>query len=410
MAKTRASREDHVAACDLPGQLTSIDTHRNVRPMLRAAIDPKLWVLAALASAFAHDVSFAQAPAAPPVATPQVQTPAPKPPVAQPPAQTAPSAPGAASTSGATAAPAAEPTPAAKESARVAYTRGQAAFSAGQYDVALRAFEEAFAAVPNPIVLLSVAESHAKLGHVREAAAALHRYLALRPDAPDRGDVEAKLKGLENTPAFVSVTSVPSGAELTIDESPVLQRAPAQIELTPGKHTLKYALPGYTSSAELLTVDPGARYDLEIVLKPAAPPEAPPPAPVAATTPPPAAEPISPAALWITGGIGAAGIVTGTVLGFLALKAKSDFDSDPTESHADKGERLALFADVGFGVGIMALATTAVLIFTHDAPSATPAADTPAATSSRKPAPRASLEVTPQFSPTTASATARLRF
>jgi tetratricopeptide (TPR) repeat protein len=405
MAKTAERREHYVAARELPGQLTSIDTHRNVRPMLRAAIDPKLWVLAALASAFAHGVSFAQAPAAPPAATPQVQAPAPKPPAVQtPPTATSPAG------ATATAAPAAEPTAAAKEAARVAYTRGQAAFSAGQYEVALRAFEEAFAAVPNPIVLLSVAESHAKLGHVREAAATLHRYLALRPDAPDRGDIEAKLKGLENTPAFVSVTSVPSGAELTIDDSPTPQRAPAQIELTPGKHTLKYALPGYTSSAELLTVDPGARYDLEIVLKPAAPPEAPPPAPVAATAPPPAAEPIAPAALWITGGIGAAGIVTGTVLGFLALKAKSDFDSDPSESRADKGERLALFADVGFGVGIMALATTAVLLFTHDEPSATPAADTPTTTSSRKPAPRASLEVTPQFSPTTASATARLRF
>jgi tetratricopeptide (TPR) repeat protein len=367
--------------------------------MLRAAVDPKSWVLATLALAFAQNVAFAQAPAPQPPA----QAPAAKP-------QTAPTA-GATATATPTAAPAAEPTPAAKEAARVAYTRGQAAFTAGQYDVARTAFEEAFAAVPNPIVLLSVAESHAKLGHVREAAATLHRYLELRPDAPDRGDIEAKLKGLENTPAFVSVTSVPTGAELTIDDAPMPQHAPAQLELTPGRHTLKYALPGYESSSELLTVDPGARYDLEIQMHPAAPPpEVTAPAPVAATAPLPAAEPISPAALWITGGIGAAGIVTGTVLGFLALKAKSDYDESPTEHRADKGERLALFADVGFGVGVMALATTAVLLFTHDAPSATPADETPAATSSRKPVPRASLEVMPQFSPTAASATARVRF
>jgi hypothetical protein len=360
--------------------------------MLRAAVDPRLWVLAALALAFAHGVAFAQAPAAPLPAKPPVTQAPPTPAVT-------------------TAAPRAEPTPAAKEAARVAYTRGQAAFAEGQYDAARRAFEEAFAAVPNPIVLLSVAESHAKLGHVRESAASLHRYLELRPDAPDRADIEAKLRGLENTPAFVAVTSVPTGAELTIDDAPSTQRAPAQLELTPGKHTLKYALPGYASSSELLEVDPGARYDLEIVLHPAPPPaEAPPPVAAAVTAPPPAAEPISPAALWITGGIGAAGIVTGTVLGFLALKAKSDFDSAPSESRADRGERLALFADVGFGVGIMALATTAVLLFTHDEPSATPAAETPDATSARRAAPRASLEVTPQFSPTTASATARVRF
>lgn len=371
--------------------------------MLRAAVDPKLWVLAALALAFAQDMAFAQTPPA----SPPAQSPGAKPPVTQ-----APSTPAAPTTSGATAtaAPPAAPTPEAKEAARVAYTRGQAAFAAGQYDVARLAFEEAFSAVPNPIVLLSVAESHGKLGHVREASAALRRYLELRPDAPDRADIEAKLRGYENTPAFVAVTSVPTGAELTVDEGPTTQRAPAQLELTPGKHTLKYALPGYATSSELLEVDPGARYDLEIVLHPAPPPpEA--PAPVAVTAPPPpAAEPISPAVLWVTGGIGAAGIVTGTVLGVLALKAKSDYDGGPSESRADHGERLALFADVGFGVGIMALATTAVLLFTHDEPSATPADEAPAATTSRAAAPRASLEVTPQFSPTTAAATARVRF
>jgi tetratricopeptide (TPR) repeat protein len=363
--------------------LTQIDLHRNVRPMLRAAFDPKRWVLAVIALAFAHDVSFAQAPAPP--TTPPVQTPAASP------------------------TPATEPTVAAKEAARSAYTRGQAAFAAGQYDVARSAFEEAFAAVPNPIVLLSVAESHAKLGHVREAAAALHRYLELRPDAPDRADIEAKLKGLENTPAFVAVTSVPPGAELTIDDGATRQTAPAQLELTPGKHTLKYSLPGYTSSSELLVVDPGARYDLEIVLQPAPPPEAPPQTPAESpATPLPAAEPVSPAALWITGGLGAAGIITGTVLGFLALKAKSDFDSDPTEANADSGERLALFADVGFGIGVMALAPTAVLLFTNDAPATKPADDHAAGV--RRAAPRASLEITPQLSPTTASATARIRF
>lgn len=350
--------------------------------MLRAAFDPKRWVLAAIALAFAHDVSFAQVPSPPATpAAPTAQTPAPS--------------------------PAAEPTPAAKEAARAAYTRGQAAFAAGQYDVARSAFEEAFAAVPNPIVLLSVSESHAKLGHVREAAAALHRYLELRPDAPDRADVEAKLKGLENTPAFVSVRSVPPGAELTIDDGATRQTAPAQLELTPGKHTLRYSLPGYTGSSELLVVDPGARYDLEIVLQPAPAPEAPPTPEVAIAPPPPAAEPVSPTALWITGGIGAAGIITGTVLGVLALKAKSDFDSNPTESKADSGERLALFADVGFGIGIMALATTAVLLFTNDAPASKPADDK---ASARHAASRVSLEITPQLSPTTASATARVRF
>jgi hypothetical protein len=58
--------------------------------------------------------------------------------------------------------------------------------------------------------------------------------------------------------------------------------------------------------------------------------------------------------------------VAGTVLGILALSERADYDKHPTEAGADRGERLALFADVGFGVGAMALVTTAVLLLTHD--------------------------------------------
>jgi tetratricopeptide (TPR) repeat protein len=344
--------------------------------MPRSAIVPKLWALG-VAWALAGGIAHAQAPVTPPPTQPPAS-----------PAVTAspPAAPAAA----------AEPTPEAKEAARVAYGKGQTAFAAGRYDEARIAFEEAFAAVPNPIVLLSVSESRAKLGQLKEATAALERYLVLRPDAPDRADVEAKIKALGSTPAFVTVTSKPPGAQLTIDDAPTPQTAPAQLELSPGKHVLKYALPGHVSNSEVLEVDPGARYELEVVLQPA-PPEAPPPVAVA---PPPAAPPAPPtAAIWITASLGAAGIITGSVLGILALKAKSDYDAMPTEEGADKGERLALFADVGFGIGIMALTTTAVLLFTQDT-SPTEEAPTEAAR----------IEVIPQVSPTAASATARVRF
>ncbi|HKU41039.1 MAG TPA: hypothetical protein VJR89_22910, partial [Polyangiales bacterium] len=130
------------------------------------------------------------------------------------------------------------------------------------------------------------------------------------------------------------------------------------------------------------------------------PPAAAAAAPAAATAPPP--EPSEPptAAIWITASLGAAGLITGSVLGVLALQAESDFNAKPSEELADKGERLALFADVGFGIGVMALATTAVLLFTHDAPGA----------SGELPPEAARLELIPRVAPTGASATARVRF
>src|SRR5688572_6778415 len=49
-------------------------------------------------------------------------------------------------------------TPSMKARARELYTKGQQLFRQGDYAEAQRTFEEAYVAVPNPIVLLSVAE------------------------------------------------------------------------------------------------------------------------------------------------------------------------------------------------------------------------------------------------------------
>ena len=58
----------------------------------------------------------------------------------------------------------------------------------------------------------------------------------------------------------------------------------------------------------------------------------------------------------------------------MALKNKSDFDKAPTEAKADKGERLALFADVGFGIAVAGAVTALVLYLTaSDEPAETQA-------------------------------------
>ncbi|HEX7480369.1 MAG TPA: tetratricopeptide repeat protein [Polyangiales bacterium] len=309
------------------------------------------------------------------------------------------------------------PTPEAKEAARAAYGRGQAAFSAGNFDEAASAFEAAYKAVPNPIVLLSISESRAKLGQIDLAIAALQKYLEVRADAPDRADVEGKLQALSATPAQLSVTSEPSGAELDMDGVPTQKKTPVQLAIAPGAHELHAMLHGRQSETQSVTVSPGDKQELHFKLAALAPVEA--PAVAAATTSEttqaaplsdiePAPEPASSArpmtAIWVTGGIGAAALVTGTVLGFLAVKEHSNFETHPTTATADRGERYALFADVGFGVGVMAIATAAVLYLTSsDAPSE-------AQSHGRQPVQHAHLQLVPALSPSSASATARLQF
>jgi hypothetical protein len=91
-------------------------------------------------------------------------------------------------------------------------------------------------------------------------------------------------------------------------------------------------------------------------------------------------------------------LIAGTALGILALNARSEYNAGPTSARADTGERLALFSDVGFGIGAMALVTTAVLLLTHDDSSSEAAPQT------------ASLQIIPAVTPSGASATAKLRF
>ena len=311
--------------------------------------------------------AFAQA--TPPVA-------APHPPAAPPSTPSTPSP--AAQLPVAAPAPAAEPTPQQREAARAAYDRGRALFAEGKYADARAAFQEAYDAVPNPIVLVSIGECQLRLGNYEDAHDAFTRYLAGRPDAPDRADVESKLADITALPATLVITTAPAGAAIRVDGQDSGKLTPAELSLPRGAHTLELTLAGHIAITEPLTAKAGVRHELHAELQPLPPP----PAPVVQAPPPPPPEPSGPPteALWITGIVGATGLVAGTVLGFMALSERSDYDANPTAQSADDGERLALFADVAFGVGAMGALTAIVLYVTSDdAPEAPEAAAAPTA-------------------------------
>jgi hypothetical protein len=253
-------------------------------------------------------------------------------------------------------------------------------------------------------VLLSVAECQVKLSQLPEAVTTLERYLAEREDAPDRAAVEGKIAAIKETPATLVITSDTPGAQIKIDGADTGKVTPAEVQVAPGAHVVQVAFPGEQGSTQSMTARYGQRHELAVELGsrtlvdpfgdsagPAAEPSAP-----AAATETTSEGGVSPAA-WILAGVGAAGIVTGTVLGFMTLSAKNDFDATPTAKLADKGERLALFTDVAYGVGAVCLVTGLVLAVTsgddEEAPEET-----------------AGLRVTPVVTPTTAAFSAQLRF
>ncbi len=298
--------------------------------------------------------------------------------------------------------PAAAPvTDAARDRARTAYRAGQSAFSAGRFEDAAAAFEHAFEAIPNPIVLLSVAQSRAKAGQAAAAIAVMKKYLELRTDAPDRADVERKIAALSTTPGILSASSDPPDADVEIDGSP-MYRTPVQLTLRPGLHEIRCSRPGYQAHTQTLSVEPGSNQALHFQL------DVLPAQPLAAlpehleSTSSGGGPPMT--AIWITGGVGTAGLLTGAVAGVFAIRELRSFQDHPTTATADRGEHLALAADIGFGVGVVALATAAILYLTSDHSSCA----TSAAAVSRRSLAR--FELIPQVSRSSGGATLRARF
>jgi tetratricopeptide (TPR) repeat protein len=254
--------------------------------------------------------------------------------------------------------------------ARQLYAEGQALFQAGQYAQAEASFRAAYSAVPNPVVLRAIAAAQERQGNNSGALASYTQYLRDSPNASDRAEVERRIQELGNQPGVVTISSTPPGASVVIDGSDTGQVTPANISVGAGQHTLELRLTGYTPVTQSFNVTSGARLRLEASLQQGGgggvdvfgegggdgqdgygESEGPP-------------EPS--AGVWVTAGIAALGLVSGTVFGFLALSEQSNFDATPTNETADRGELFALIADISFGVA-GAAAITAIVLYIVEA-------------------------------------------
>jgi tetratricopeptide (TPR) repeat protein len=74
--------------------------------------------------------------------------------------------------------------------ARELYQRGMASFAVDHLEQAIADFEAAFLIDPLPDLLYDIGQAHKKAKRPEKAIDYYQRYLDLRPDAPDRADVE----------------------------------------------------------------------------------------------------------------------------------------------------------------------------------------------------------------------------
>ena len=298
------------------------------------------------------------------------------------------------------------PSPETRAAAREAYARGQELHRAGQYEESEAAFFEAYELIPNPVVLLGIAEARERSGDAVGTVEMLERYLNERADAPDRAAVEARMARLRELPATLVVSSEPSGARVTLNGSETGRTTPTEIEVPAGTHTVVFRHAGHDDAERTVEAPFGTRTEVTVTLAETAEPEAIEPVGDPIEETPPTEGPTESdedegpsAGVWVTTGLAAASLVGGTVLGFMALSREADFDDEPSEDTADEGERFALFADVLFGLAAVSAITAVVLFLTDKAGE-----DDDDEESS------ASLQVAPTFTPRSAGVNAEVRF
>jgi hypothetical protein len=258
------------------------------------------------------------------------------------------------------------PAPDAKvrKQASVLYEAGLKAFDAGDAELCLAKFEEAYRTLPKPVVLVNIAACKERRGDYAGALETLQKYLADRPDAPDRAAVESRIADLKKTPGVVTVASTPAGAAIWVDGSDAAKITPADVSVPPGEHVIALKREGYESAEQSVTVALGERSHVELTLATAAP-EARPDAEVNDRPKWTSDEGYHPgAAFWVAvgGTVAAAGVTT--VFGVMALSKHSQFEDKPTRELYDDGRRDAVISDVALGVASACAVTAGVLFFT----------------------------------------------
>ena len=86
-----------------------------------------------------------------------------------------------------------------KNAAREHWERGTKFYDIGKYDEAIKEFEAAYQAKTDPAFLYNLAQSHRLAGHTNEALRLYRTYLRYAPKAPNRADIEERIKELEKT-------------------------------------------------------------------------------------------------------------------------------------------------------------------------------------------------------------------
>jgi hypothetical protein len=266
--------------------------------------------------------------------------------------------------------------PDARAKSRALFLQGVAALDDTRPREALAMFEHAYELFPHYSTLYNIGICHRALAQNADAANALQRYLdeggAASP-SEESVRVKALLAELDGKTATLTVSVTPV-VRMTLDGRPLSVGAPVRVE--PGEHVVEAADSGTRASRTTLNLRAGERralaLDLSLESGRSSHPVSSPPATAPPVPPPGADEPAhgdAPQRLnttfWIAAGTSGVGLATFAIAGLLASSAQSAYEKAPTDAEANseksRGKDLALVADVGLIVSLVAGALAVVI-------------------------------------------------
>ncbi|MGK3992035.1 hypothetical protein [Sorangium sp. So ce1024] len=322
--------------------------------------------------------------------------------------------------------------------AEALFDRGLADMQAGRYETGCKALAESQRIDPQPGTLFTLAACESEWGRIATAVTRFGDYLSLvqrmTPAEVGRQGERPKIarqKREQLSPRVPKLAiSLPPGAPAgTVVKRNDLELGEATLGIAlpvdPGEHLVSIQVPGRPIRTQHITIAPGETKELTLELKETPPPQvhrpskepapeqkealaprAPAPSPAPAPTiapeigPEPApAEPDAPAppsgrrtAVYMTGGVGAAGLVLGGITGALVFGKKSTIEDhcgsgiqvadpkvcDPTGYRAaTSASAMARVSTIAFGVALAGLGAAAVLYWTEPKHADTAAGSSP---------------------------------
>jgi tetratricopeptide (TPR) repeat protein len=175
------------------------------------------------------------------------------------------------------------------EEARIHFEKAQTAYQLGRFDEALREYEAAYRAMPEPAFLFNMAQAHRQQyridhdpEHLQKALTLYKSYLRESPEAQNRQTVTKLIEELKSLLSAVQeesnnrdrkkatlVLSGPGadGASVLVDGEAV-GNIPMSTKVKPGAHQVTVKKEGFAPWSTTVKVEAGSQLDVPVMLQP----------------------------------------------------------------------------------------------------------------------------------------------